>query len=87
MDINKIIKDSLKEKKILMGTREVIKHSKNGSIKTIILSSHIPASLRKNLEHYSRVSSIELKEFDGDAEKLGQICGKPFKILAVGIRK
>jgi len=87
MTLAKEIKDSMKEKKTVMGTREVVKNSKKGALKAIIYSSSIPQQLKNDIEHYSKLSKAELKPFGEDSVKLGQICGKPFKILAIGIKK
>ena len=83
----KEIKDAVEKKKIIIGTHQSIKHAKRGQVKTIIHASNIPPSILKELNHYARISKIELKPFGRDAIRLGQVCGRPFKILSVAIRR
>ena len=85
--VNKLIKDALKEKMLIMGAREIWKHVKRGEVRTIIHSSTLPASFKRDLDYYTRMTEMEVKPFKGDALMLGQACGKPFKIGAVAIRK
>lgn len=87
MEVNKKIKESLKGNKIIMGTRQVKKNSKRGLLEMMIYSSNIPKTILNDLEHYSKVSNIGLEPFGDDSVKLGQVCGKPFKILVIGIKK
>lgn len=87
MSDSKEIIDSLGGGKLVIGSRELRKTAKRGGLKKIFLSSNIPPALLKDFQHYSETSSIELGMFEGDSIKLGQICGKPFKILAVGIKR
>ena len=87
MSINKEIKDSMNEKKLVIGTRDVTSHAKKGQLKKIIHSNNIPLPMLKQLQHYSKISSIEMAQFEGDSLMLGQVCSKPFKILSLGIKR
>jgi ribosomal protein L30E len=84
--IEKDIKEALKEKKLVIGTRVVFKEMKKGRIKKVIYASNCPAESMKNLEQYGK-SGAGLGVFKGDSLKLGEVCGKPFKALMVGIKK
>jgi large subunit ribosomal protein L30e len=87
MTAAKEIKESMKKNKIVIGVKGVIKCLKKGTLKTAIHSSNIPPALKKEMDYYSGISKAEVKPFGGDSVRLGQICGRPFRILAVGIRK
>jgi len=87
MTVNADIKEAMKEKKLVIGTRSTTKLMKRGGIKSVILPSNTPETIKRDIEHYSKVSPIEVKSFSGDSIQLGQICGKPFKIITIGIRK
>ena len=87
MSVEKDIKDSLKEKKIVLGTRGVIRSSKQGVLKMIVISSNVPEKFRRDLERYASLSQTELQSFPGNSIELAQLCRKPFKILTVGIKK
>jgi len=83
----KEIKDALKSKKLVIGTRVVMKGLKKGSLETVLFASNCPENIRKDLNHYADISKIKVNEFKGDSLKLGEICGKPFTILMVGVKK
>jgi len=87
MDISKEIKEATKEKKLVIGTRATVKLLKNNGIRIVILSSNVPESIRNDMERYNKESKSELVNFDGDSIRLGQMCGKPFKMLSLGIKK
>ena len=61
-------------------------HAKIGKVKTVILATNIPVNMKRDVNHYAALGGIEVVAFEGDAIRLGQVCGKPFKILAVGIQ-
>ena len=84
---NKLIKDSLKAKTLVIGAKEAISQTKRGNLKVIIHSNNIPRALKRDLDYYAKIAAIELALFDDDAIRLGQVCGKPFRILAVGVKK
>jgi len=82
-----VIKDAVKGKKLIMGTRRVLKGAKNASLIEVICASNCPEQIRKDINHYTGISKTEVTDFKGDSSKLGEACGKPFKALVVGIQK
>ena len=85
--VNQEIKDAMKEKKIVIGSRTVMKGIKRGHLNSIIYASNCPEITRKDLEYYSKSGFLGLKEFKGSSVQLGELCGKPFNVLLVGIKK
>ena len=83
----KEIKDAIKAKKLMMGKRTVMRGLKGGTVDSVICASNCPEGMKKDLEHYASVSKITVKGFEGTSAKLGEVCGKPFNVLIVGIRK
>ncbi|MBI4021499.1 MAG: ribosomal L7Ae/L30e/S12e/Gadd45 family protein [Candidatus Aenigmarchaeota archaeon] len=86
-DATKDIKQALKDGKLVIGTRETVKLLKQGGISAVIVPTNVPAGIRKDLERYAGLGASELRTFEGDSVTLAQVCGKPFKILALGIKK
>ena len=86
-NINKEIKDALGTGKVLIGSRSVSKAAKKGALAAIVFATNCPESRRKDLENYASTGGFELTAFDGDATRLGEVCGKPFNVLMLGIRK
>ena len=85
--LNQEIKEAIKEKKIVIGSRTVMKGVKRGIISNIIYASNCPDGTKKDLEHYSNAEFVAIRKFDGNSMQLGEICGKPFNVLLVGITK
>ena len=83
----KELKDALKENKVIIGSKRTIKYLKLGSVKLIILASNCPDDVKKDIEHYTKLSGIEIENFDGTAKQLGIFCGKPFAIASLAIVK
>ena len=87
MTVTQEIKSAIKEKKLVMGSRVVFKGVKIGRIDTVFYASNCPENVRKDLDHYAKLSKIKIEKFEGNANQLGEICGKPFNILMVGVMK
>jgi len=77
----------VKSKKIVIGSREVVKNVKKGNLIKIIKATNCPEETNKDLERYAKMSSFEIEEFEGDSKKLGEMCGKPFNVLLLGVKK
>ncbi|UCD03264.1 MAG: ribosomal L7Ae/L30e/S12e/Gadd45 family protein, partial [Candidatus Aenigmatarchaeota archaeon] len=60
---------------------------KNGSVQKVFIPNNCPAAFVKELEYYNKISKVEIERFKGTASALGQICGKPFRIVMLGIGK
>lgn len=86
-DVNLEIKKALEGKKLIIGRNRVVKGIKNGTIKSVIKASNCPMILSRDIDMYSRSGDFELKGFPGNSLRLGQICGKPFNIVLLGIKK
>ncbi|MBU0898834.1 MAG: ribosomal L7Ae/L30e/S12e/Gadd45 family protein [Nanoarchaeota archaeon] len=83
----KDIKDAIKEKKIVIGSKSVIKNVKNNLLNSVFYAENCNEDLLAQLKHYSKISGVEIKKFDGTSENLGELCAKPFNILVIGIKK
>jgi ribosomal protein L30E len=81
------IKAAQKKDMLLIGTKTVIKALKNGKVANVFHAVNMPENTMKDLEHYTKVSGIEVSKFSGDSAKLGEFCGKPFKILLTAVKK
>jgi large subunit ribosomal protein L30e len=81
------IKEAIKEKKIIIGSRTVMKGVKRGHVTSLIYASNCPEGMMKDLAYYSKSNFVAIKEFGGSSLQLGEACGKPFNVLVVGIKK
>jgi large subunit ribosomal protein L30e len=87
MTLDKEIKKAIKEKRLLIGSNSVIKAAKKGRIEGLIYASNTPPGALRDIHHYANTSKIKAQEFPGSSLQLGELCGKPFSILLIGIRK
>jgi large subunit ribosomal protein L30e len=86
MTVEDEIKAALAKDSILTGTRSVVKALKAGKVKTAVIASNAPEEVRKDLEHYAKVSGVPLHTFNGTGKQLGVFLGKPFPIAALAIK-
>ncbi len=87
MSSEKIIKDAVKNGKLVIGKREVSRYLKNGKLAAVVYTENCPSDVLRDLGYYSRISKVPLEKFNGNSASLGQMCGKPFKIVTLGIEK
>lgn len=77
------INQAVKMNNAVIGYRESIKFLKTDKPQKIIVASNIPESMRKEIEHNSKVSGASLEVFSGSSKDLGVVCGKPFPIAVL----
>lgn len=81
------IKNNLKNKRLVLGTKLTVKQLKRGNVAKVFLSSNCPEPVRKDIAHYSQLGSIALEQLDIPNSDLGTICKKPFSVSVVGLLK
>ena len=82
-----ILKEALSKDKVIMGSKQVIKHLKIKDSKLIVVANNCPENIRDDIKHYAEIAGLEVEEFNGTAKQLGIFCGKPFSIAALSIKK
>jgi len=87
MSIEKEIKEAVKEKKLVIGSEKVIESIKLSTLKHVIIPNNCSDDVLSDLEYYGRNFAVETKKFAGNSRQLGEICGKPFNIMLLGIKK
>ena len=87
MTTEKDVKDAVKEKKLLIGSRGVLSAAKTGKIISLIYASNTPRNTVSEITHYVNVSGIKVHEYPGNSVQLGELAGKPFSVLLLGIKK
>lgn len=87
MTIDKEIKEAMKEEKLIIGSKSVVKNIKLSAVKYIICSTNCAEDLLNDLNYYSKNFGVEIKKFKGNSRQLGEICGKPFNVMLLGIKK
>lgn len=87
VSVEKEIKDAVNAKRLVIGTRQTVRCLKSGSISRVIFASNCPESLKRDLNYYQSLGSVETAGFPKDSVGLGIECGKPFNIVMVGVKK
>lgn len=87
MEIEKEIKKSMKEKKLVIGTKSVIKAIKKGDAAYVICPMNCREDVLHDLNYYNKNLGLEIRKFKGNSRQLGEIIGKPFNVMLLGIRK
>ena len=79
-------KKGIEDKKIIFGSKSVLKALKLGRVDELIYSSNAPKQLIDDLKHYSN-NNLEIKIFKGDAKELGIACGRTHSVLVAALLK
>jgi len=81
------IKKELKTRKIVIGTKEVMKNLKLNKIEKIYLASNCNDNSKKELEYYSKLLKIPIMMLKQPNDELGLICKKQYFISMLGVLK
>ncbi len=87
MELEKLIKDKVKENEVVLGYKNVIKLLKNSKPELIVVANNIPEDNKKIIELNAKMSKVEVKEYKEDNVNLGLLCGKPFSVSALAIKR
>lgn len=79
--LEKILKDALKEDKIMMGSKQVLNSMKNS--KLIVLSQSVQKEMFTKIELDAKKEKIPLVNFQGTSVALGRLCGLQFRISTI----
>ena len=85
--MEKEIKKAMKEKKLVIGSKSVVKNIKRNDVKYVICSTNCTEDMINDLNYYNKNFGVEIKKFKGNSRQLGEICGKPFNVMLMGIKK
>lgn len=79
--LEKILKDSIKEDQVTMGTKQVLNSMKNS--KLIVLSKSLKKETLTKIEEDAKKEKIPLVNFQGTSVALGRLCGLQFRISTI----
>ncbi|OIO63624.1 50S ribosomal protein L30 [Candidatus Woesearchaeota archaeon CG_4_10_14_0_2_um_filter_33_10] len=81
------IKKDLKTRKIIIGTKVVMKNLKLNKLEKIYVASNCNESSKKELEYYSKLLKIPVVKLKQPNDELGVICKKQYSISMLGVLK
>jgi len=79
------LKMLLKTGKVMFGSKKAIKAAMLGKAKMIIIAENVPPNIRRDIEHYAKLSGIPIYVFKGTSVDLGTLCGRPHVIAAITV--
>jgi large subunit ribosomal protein L30e len=81
------IKRLLKGDKLIMGKDETIKGLKRSEVERVYVTANCDATLKGDVEYYSKLAGVEVIHLDTPNDELGTLCKKPFAISVLAVRK
>lgn len=81
------IRKNLKSKKLVIGTKEIIKNLKLGKLEKVFVTSNCPQQVKHDVSYYSSLSGCEFSQLEIPNEELGIVCKKQFAISVAGLMK
>ncbi len=87
MTLEKDIKQAVSDRKVMIGSRGVLRAFRAGKLSSVIYAKNTPAGTLNDIRHYSGILGIKPQEYDGNSMQLGELAGKPFSVILLGITK
>lgn len=80
-----MIKEMLKNKKFIIGSKKTLKMSKLGKISKIILAKDLDEKIKEEIKEIAKMAKIEIIESEKTRKEIGEELNKPFGIGCIGI--
>jgi large subunit ribosomal protein L30e len=84
VDIDKILKSTVKKGNVNIGTKETISSINNGSAKLIVIAKNCPNYLEIN--ELAKKKKIPIYNFNSNSIDLGYTCGKAFAVSVFAVQ-
>ena len=81
--LEKALKDSMKENKSILGSKQVLGSLKNS--KLVVLSKSAPKNLADKIIEGAKKEKISTLQFEGSSVALGRLCGLQFRVSSVSL--
>lgn len=72
---------------VIFGSKSSARDLLLGKAKMVIVARNAPESAREDFAKYGKLSGVPVLEFPGTSIELGSICGRPFTVVALSVRK
>ncbi len=81
--LEKTLKDAIKEKKRILGSKQILATMQNS--KLIVLSQSIPQNMEEKIQKSAKKEKIPTLIFEGSSVALGRLCGLQFRVSAISL--
>lgn len=79
--LEKALKDSIKENKVTMGSKQVLSSVKNS--KLVVLSKSVNDEISKQIQENAKKDKVPFVNFQGTSVALGKLCGLQYRISSL----
>jgi large subunit ribosomal protein L30e len=79
--LEKALTDAIKEKKRIIGVKQITASIKN--CKLIVISRSVSTNQAKKVEENAQNENIPIIHFEGSSVSLGKLCGLQFRVSAI----
>lgn len=80
-------KKHLKDKKLVVGTNQVLKQLRLGKLQAVFISSNCPESVKREIANYCKLSGCNVEQLKVPNDELGVLCKKQFSVSVLGLMK
>ena len=87
MELEKLVREKTKEGKVLLGYKNVIKSLKSDKPELVVIANNIQDDKKKMIDLNAKISKVPVKEYQKDNVNLGLLCGKPFSVSALVVKR
>lgn len=81
--LEKALKDSWKEDKSILGSKQVLNSLKNS--KLIVISQSAPKQMADKIIEGAKKEKVSTLQFEGSSIALGRLCGLQFRVSTVSL--
>ena len=81
--LEKALTDAIKERKRILGTKQIISSIKNS--KLVVISQSVPIETSKKIEESAQNDNVPLLHFNDTSVTLGKLCGLQFRVSAISL--
>jgi large subunit ribosomal protein L30e len=81
--LEKALKDAMKERKRVLGSKEVLTSIKDS--KLVVLSKSAPKKTADKILENAKKEKISTLQFEGSSVALGRLCGLQFRVSTISL--
>jgi ribosomal protein L30E len=81
------IREMLKEDRLVIGSRAVMRELHKGNLEQIFIASNASAKIEGDLISHANAVKCPVQKLSIPNDELGMVCKRQFSIAAVGIKK
>ena len=81
------VKKLVGNKKLIIGTDRTLTALRKDEVKKVFMASNCPKGVRSDVEHYAKLTNVEVALLDIPNDELGVVVKKPFSVSVIALLK